>query len=69
MLMFILLHSFSPNIALISITLEYAVSASISNPVVNIDIMESEIIWYHLKKHLFKYNIPNEIKKIISSNN
>lgn len=68
MLMFILLHSLSPNIALISITLEYDVSASISNPVVNIDIMESEIIWYHLKKHLFKYNIPNEIKKIVSSN-
>lgn len=67
MLMFILLHSLSPNIVLISITLEYDVSASISNLVVNIDIMESEI-WYHLKKHLLKYNIPNEIKKIVSSN-
>lgn len=44
MLMFILLHSLSPNIVLISITLEYDVSASISNLVVNIDIMESEII-------------------------
>lgn len=68
MLMFILLHSLSPNIVLISITLEYDVSASISNLVVNIDIMESEIIWYYLKKHLLKYNIPNEIKKIVSSN-